>query len=221
MQQSNASSFNILQLGGASEFEQNIQSVLGKINTGELVEVVAVDEGKTGKVGFVDVVFLTQRTNADLDNVELSRVNNVPYFRVSGGTNAVIADPQIGDIGFCGFCSRDISLVKRNRGKAAKNMNRQYDVSDAFFFGGWSNKEAEQYIWFDGDQVKIKAKSKIVLDAPEVEVTGSLTAQGIIKSLADVVAKAISVITFGNYYNSHKHKENGTGSDTNIPNNQV
>lgn len=227
MQQSNASGFNLLKLGGGTEFIQNVMSMVGKINTGELVEVTAVEASGTNPVGFVSVKPLTQRIGADNNNIELSEVHNVPYFRISGGVNAVICDPQVGDIGFCGFCSRDISLVKRVRGMAAQNMSRVSDISDAFFFGGWSANEVEQYIWFDDDQIKMKAKSKIVLDAPEVEITnnlnvgGGITAKGIIESLADVVAKAISMIKFGNLYNSHKHKENGTGGDTDAPNNQV
>ena len=227
MQQSNASGYNINRLGGGAEFIQNVMSMVGKINTGELVEVTAVEASGTSPVGFVSVKPLTQRIGADNNNIELGEIHNVPYFRVSGGANAVILDPQIGDIGFCGFCSRDISLVKRVRGVAAQNMSRVSDISDAFFFGGWSASEVEQYIWFDGDQIKMKAKSKIILDAPEVEITnnlsvgGGISAKGIIESLADVVAKAISMIRFGNAYNAHRHRENGTGSDTNIPNNQV
>ena len=76
----------------------------------------------------------------------VGEIHNVPYFRLQGGTNAVIIDPEVGDIGFCGFCSRDTSIVKRIRAMAPQSVYRTSDISDAFFFGGWSSKAPEQYI---------------------------------------------------------------------------
>lgn len=211
MQQSNASLYNINKLGGGAEFEQNVISILSRLNFGEIVEVVEVESGGVGPVGFVSVKPLLMRITADNENIEQATIHNVPYFRLQGGKNAIITDPQIGDIGFCSFASRDISLVKRNRAKASMNVFRIAQESDAFFFGGWSKEIPDQYIWFDGDNVKIKAKAKIILDAPEVEATGTFTASGIIKSLADVLAKTISLFT-------HKHGGVQSGpSDTDVP----
>lgn len=182
MPQSNASSFNINNLGGGAEFKQVILGMMANINTGELVEVMEVEATGLNPVGFVSVRPLTLRTNADNDNVSLGIIHNVPYFRLQGGVNAVICDPVVGDIGFCGFCSRDTSLVKRSRGQAATNVYRASDISDAVFFGGWSALTPQQYIFFDGDEIKIKANSKIILDAPEVVATGKITATGVIES---------------------------------------
>nr|DAF69024.1 MAG TPA: baseplate protein [Caudoviricetes sp.] len=211
MQQSNASLYNINQLGGGAEFQQNVISILSRLNFGEIVEVVEVESGGVGPVGFVSVKPLLMRITADNENIEQATIHNVPYFRLQGGKNAVITDPQKGDIGFCSFASRDISLVKRNRAKASMNVFRIAQESDAFFFGGWSKETPDQYIWFDGDNVKIKAKAKIILDAPEVEATGNFTASGIIKSLTDVIAKTINLFT-------HKHGGVQRGSsDTDEP----
>ena len=52
---------------------------------------------------------------------------------LQGGANGIVIDPQVGDIGYCGFCSRDISLVKRIRDMAAMNVYRVSDISDAVF----------------------------------------------------------------------------------------
>lgn len=207
MQQSNASGFNINQYGGVAEFKQNVLDVFSAMSTGELVQVTAVEASGLDPVGFVSVKFLTLRAGADNNNIELAEVHNVPYLRLQGGKNAVIIDPAVGDIGYCGICSRDTSLVKRIRAMAAQNVYRVSDVSDAFYFGGWSSQTAEQYIWFDGNDVKIKANSRIVLDAPEVVATGKITATGIIESLADVVTKAISLFT-------HRHGGVASGSST-------
>ena len=207
MQQSNASGFNINNYGGVAEFKENIQSMISLINTGELVEVTAVQASGLDPVGFVSVRPLTLRAGADNNTIELGEVHNVPYFRLQGGKNAVVIDPEVGDIGFCGVCSRDTSLVKRVRKLAAQNVYRVSDISDSFFFGGWSAQVAEQYIWFNGNEIVIKANSKITLDAPEVVATGKITATGIIESLADVITKAISLF-------SHRHGGVASGSSS-------
>lgn len=174
MQQSNASNYNILNLGGVREFQQNILAVAGQFNTGELVQVTAVNGGGLDIVGFVSVRILTQRTDADNNNVDLGEIHNVPYFRITGGKNAVILDPQVGDIGFCGFCSRDISLVKRIRAMAAQNVSRYSDIADAFFFGGWSNQVPEQYIQFTNSGLNIKSVSDVNINGLTIKADGTL-----------------------------------------------
>lgn len=215
MQQSNASQFNLLNLGGGAEFKQIVQSILSAINTGELVEVTAVDASGDSPVGFVSVKVLVQRANADGTNVELGEIHNVPYFRLQGGVNAVIIDPTKGDIGFCGFCSRDISIVKRIRDIAPQSNYRVSDIADAVFFGGWSSKTPEQYIWFDGDDVKIKAKATVVIDAPLTHCKGNLIADGTIKDLAQ--GSGLTMDSMRTAYNSHTHLEQGDGQQTGTP----
>lgn len=224
MQQSNASNFNILSLGGGAEFKQNVASILGSINTGELVEVTAVEDVGVSSVGFVSVKILTLRTNADNNNVELGEIHNVPYFRLQGGKNAVIIDPQVGDIGYCGFCSRDISIVKRIRAMAAQNMSRISDVSDAVYFGGWGSVAPEQYVWFDGDDIKLKAKSKVIIDAPLTEVENDLLVKGKIDSVGAITSQTSvsdpkgSIERMRSQYNTHNHIEQGDGQPTTSPN---
>lgn len=224
MQQSNASGYNLLNLGGGAEFKQNVMGIMSDLNTGELVEVTAVDSSGNSPVGFVSVKVLTLRANADNKNVQLGEIHNVPYFRLQGGANAVIVDPEVGDIGFCGFCSRDTSIVKRIRAMAPQSVYRTSDISDAFFFGGWSSKAPEQYIWFDGDNVRIKATAKVIIDAPMTEVEqnmlikGSLVTTGTITSQTNVIDPKGSMDKMRTEYNSHTHPENGQGNNTSTPN---
>ncbi len=213
MQQSNASGFNINNLGGAKEFKANVLSILSsELNTGEVVEITKVYSNDNGPVGFVSVKPMLYRIGADNNNLELGEIHNVPYYRIQGGKNAVICDPQVGDIGFCVFATRDTSLLKRTRSRVGPNVNRICDQSDAFLTMTWSKEEAEQYIWFKGDEIHIKANSKIVLDAPEVVIpNGKLTVLGIIESLTDIITKGISLFT-------HKHGGVQSGSsDTDVP----
>lgn len=216
MQQSNASGFNINNFGGGAEFKQIVMNALSLINTGELVKVTAVQSNGLAPVGFVSVKPLTMRMNADNNNVELSEIHNVPFFRLQGGANAFIVDPQVGDIGYCGFCSRDISIVKRIRDFAGTNAIRYSDISDAVFFGGWSANTPQQYVWFDGDEIKIKAAAKVTIDAPLTHCTGNLTAAGTIKDLSS--SSGVTMDSMRTAYNSHKHRENGQGNDTDQPN---
>lgn len=227
MQQSNASAFNINNLGGASEFKKNVMAILSKMNTGELVKVTAVNASGLNPVGFVSVKFLTQRTGADGNNIELGEVHNVPYFRLQGGKNAVIIDPEIGDIGYCGFCSRDISIVKRTRKVSAQNMKRISSESDAFYFGAWNGITPEQYIYFKDDSIHVKATTKVVIDAPMTEVEnnmlvkGNLMAVGTVTSQTNIIDPIGSMAKMRTQYNEHDHIEQGDGQPTSPPSTEM
>lgn len=180
MQQS-ANNFNINNLGGAAELQAVIRSMLSSVNTGELVEVVGVSAVGVAPVGFVSVRPLVYKVDGDNNNVERGIVHNVPYFRLQGGTNAIICDPAIGDIGFCGVCSRDISLVKRIRAAAAPNMRRVSDISDAVFMGGWSSKTPTQYIQFVGNGINIKSTGNVNINGLTIRPDGTLVlANGVV-----------------------------------------
>lgn len=217
MTQANANNFNINNLGGGAELQAIVRGMLGTISTGELVEVVAVSAVGVAPVGFVSVKPLVYKVDGDNNNVERGIIHNVPYFRLQGGTNAVIIDPAIGDIGFCGVCSRDISLVKRIRAAAAPNMRRVSDISDAVFMGGWSSKTPTQYVWFkDDSEIVVKAVAKVTIDAPLTHCTGNLTADGFIKDMA--ASSGVTMESMRTAYNGHSHIEQGDGNPTSPPN---
>ena len=200
-------------VGGAAEFEAIVRSLMGKNHTLMLGEVMAVEQGvsSTAAVGYLSVrpmVFMVDGSN---NNYARATINNVPFFRLQAGGNAVILNPKVGDIGLIAYCERDISMVKRNKKQAAPNSRRQFNINDAVYLGGMLNGAPTQYIHFTDNKIIVKAATEIVLDAPQVTTTGKFTASGIIESLSDVVAKAISLF-------SHKHGgvQSG-GSDTGNP----
>lgn len=210
-------------MGGAAQDKFIIQQLISKINSVTVVEIISVTvpTDELAPIGRCSIRPLVQQIDGNNNVYGRGVISNVPYLRVQGGKNAVVLDPVVGDVGLAGFCDRDISMVKRTGKTAAPNTRRQYSLNDAVYMFSCMGDTPEQFIHFKGNEIHIKSPSKIVLDAPDVECTGNFTAQKVIKSLADVVAKAISVITFGNSYNAHTHKENGTGSNTNIPDKQV
>jgi len=187
-----------------------VSQILNDIQTASLVEIVGVEASGIGPVGFVDVKPLVNQMTGDRKAVEHGVIYKIPYFRIQGGKNAIILDPEIGDIGVCVFCSRDSSAVVATKKAANPGSFRKFDWSDGMYIGGFLNDTPTQYIQFSTNGIKITSPTKIILDAPEVEATGKITAQGVIKSLSDVLAKTISLF-------SHITTGVRSGSDTSGP----
>lgn len=200
-------------VGGAAEFEAIVRSLMGKNHTLMLGEVMAITQeaSSTAAVGYLSVrpmVFMVDGSN---NNYARATINNVPFFRLQAGGNAVILNPKVGDIGLIAYCERDISMVKRNKKQAAPNSRRQFNINDAVYLGGMLNSAPTQYVQFTDNKIIVKATNEIILDAPQVTATGKFTASGIIESLSDVIAKSISLF-------SHKHGGVQTGgSNTGEP----
>ena len=222
-----------------------INSILKRINTSMPVQVTAVKAGGLGPVGFVDVQVMVTQLTGNNTVVSNPSISNVPYFRLQGGTNAVILDPQAGDIGIACFCQRDISSVKAIRAIAPPGSHRTFSFSDAVYVGGILNGTPEQYIKFDGSGIVVYSPTKITCVAPDIEITAdnsiTLTAQNVtvnalsqmsvqspmLSASADVMADGNildqggqkSMAGMRSTYNSHTHDE--TQSVTKTPNEQM
>ena len=176
-----------------NELVFQINAIMKRVNTCMPVQVTAVKAGGLGPVGFVDVQVMVTQLTGNNTVVANPSIQNVPYFRVQGGKNAVIIDPQVGDIGVACFCQRDISSVKKVRAVAPPGSHRMFSFSDAVYFGGTLNGTPEQYIKFDGSgiavysptkitctapEILMEAVNSITMDAPLVEITGSIGQTG-------------------------------------------
>lgn len=153
-----SSSDNIGLRHATSETEYNalrfvITQMLSKVRTIELVKVVAVtnDREDVEPVGFVDVVPMVHQMSGKSEPTEHRTIHNLPYFRLQGGTDAIIIDPHVGDIGLAGFCDRDISVVKKTRDVANPGSWRQMDMADGLYIGGFLNGMPRQYVRFVSD----------------------------------------------------------------------
>lgn len=158
-----------------------IRQVLGKIGTTMLVEVEAVtNAGGVSPVGFVDIKPMVAQTDGAGNVTVHGTIFNVPYFRLQGGANAVILDPQVGDIGIAVVASRDISSAKATKAAAAPGSRRRFDLADSLYIGGVLNDAPTQYVRFSAAGIEVKSPTKIILDAPAVEVVGgTLTHNGV------------------------------------------
>jgi hypothetical protein len=149
-----------------------VSQLINKLATVALVKVVKVtNAGGVEPVGFVDVEPLVNQMTGNREAVPHGTIYNVPYMRIQGGDNAVILDPEVGDIGMCGFCSRDISAVKQTKARANPGSFRTYDWADGLYLGGFLNGAPTQFVQFSSAGIVIKSPTKVKIDAPEVEIT--------------------------------------------------
>lgn len=146
-----------------------VQQALGKMQTATLVRIEAcTNAGGLSPVGFVDVTPLVNQIDGQGNPTPHVTIHNVPYFRLQGGANGVIIDPEKGDIGVCVFASRDISKIKATKKQGNPGSLRQYSFSDGMYLGGMLNGTPTQYVQFNADGIRIHSPSLIKLDAPAI-----------------------------------------------------
>jgi hypothetical protein len=168
----------------ASEFHALtfvIQQLLNGVATHHLVKVVkCTNNGGLAPYGFVDVIPLVSQVAGDGQAVPHGTLYRLPYFRLQGGRNAVIMDPEVGDIGLAAFCSRDISSVKANPPAAVNNpatppgSARKFSMADGVYFGGFLNVQPDQFVQFNSTGVTVKSPNKVRLEAPTIELVGNV-----------------------------------------------
>jgi hypothetical protein len=108
-----------------------IWSVLSRVNTCTMVQVMAVTNSGTDiPAGFVDIMPLVNLVDGAGNVVPHGTIFKCPYFRLIGGTNAVILDPVAGDIGLACFADHDISSVIANQAQSNPGSWRRFDMSD-------------------------------------------------------------------------------------------
>lgn len=142
--------------------------------TSTLVQILScTNSGGLSPVGFVDVQPLVNQVDGNGVPVPHGVIHNLPYFRLQGGQNAVIIDPQPGDIGMAAFASRDISSVKANRAQANPGSARRFDMADGMYFGGLLNGAPTQYVQFSAAGITITSPTAITLNAPTITANAS------------------------------------------------
>lgn len=163
-----AETSNPLALPSDFDSEQNglnfaIQQAMLKLQTSLPVRVMAVRNAGLAPVGQVDIQVLVDMVDGQGNTVQHGTISNVPYFRLQGGTNAVIVDPAPGDIGMACFCSRDISAVKSVKDAAPPGSWRSHDFSDARYLGGFLNGTPTSYIQITEGGILVHSTSGVKL----------------------------------------------------------
>lgn len=162
---------------GDSEFgalQFLISQALLRVSTATLVKVVSVtNAGGLSPVGFVDVQPLVNQLDGAGNAVPHGVLHRLPYFRLQGGTDAIILDPKVGDIGMAAFANRDISLVKASKAQNNPGSWRSHDMADGLYFGGLLNATPVQYVQFTAGGINVVSPSKVTVTAPNIELNAS------------------------------------------------
>jgi hypothetical protein len=161
-----------------------VWSILARVRTMQPCKVISVtNDGGVAPVGFVSLQPLVNQLDGYGNAMPHGQLHNVPYFRLQGGANAIIIDPQVGDIGFAGFADRDISSVKANKGQANPGSKRMFSMADAVYFGGMLNGTPVQYVQFNADGITINTPGNVTINAggnitATAQGNASVSAQG-------------------------------------------
>lgn len=157
-----------------------IKQYLAGVRTAMPVIVRGVrNAGGVEPVGTVDVEPLVSQLDGAGKIVAHGIIYDLPYLRMQGGANAIILDPEVGDIGLAVVSDRDVSKVKTTRQPAAPGSNRRNHFSDGFYFGGFLNGNPAQYIRFSSEGIDLVSPTAINMKAPQINETAteSITAK--------------------------------------------
>lgn len=140
------------------------------------VKVVAVtNDDAVSPVGFVDVQPQVNQVDGYGNATPHGVVHNLPYFRLQGGTDAIIMDPKVGDLGVALFADRDVSSFKATKGISNPGSMRSHDMADGFYFGGFLNGAPVQCVRFAADGIHLSSPNPVVVET-DLHVTGAVIA---------------------------------------------
>lgn len=164
---------------GSSEFNAMaflVKQMISRVNVATMVEVLAVtNAGGIAPIGTVDVQILVNQVDGAGKAVPHVTVFGLPYMRVQGGVNAIVLDPQVGDIGMAVFAHSDISAVKSSGGAANPGSGRRNSIADGMYCFSLLSQVPAQYIRFDGAGIDVLSPGTITINATggDVDVTAS------------------------------------------------
>jgi hypothetical protein len=203
-----------------------IRQSLTRASSAVAVKVLSVtNSGGVSPIGSVSVTPLVNMLDGSGNAIQHGEIFNIPYCRIQGGTNALIMDPVVGDMGLMVTCDRDISKVKATFDRANPGSFRIHDMADGIFVAVCiSTVTPTQFIQFNADGITITSPTKITLKAPIVEVDapsillngtvsqghgsngGTMTMEGPVTVNNDLTANGTSV-----HGHVHTHTQSGNG----------
>ena len=146
--------------------------------------------------GTVSATSMTAQSDAQGQSLPMASVSGLPHTRLQHGIAAIVINPVPGDLVAFAVCKRDISTLNKDTTEPQRaGSYRQFDEADSVALGSVHTKEPEVYIELKQDKtikvvcpegytletdadVVIKASGSVIIDAPEVTISGNLTVQG-------------------------------------------
>jgi hypothetical protein len=161
--------------GRAQEFQ--ILKLLRMLHTATIVQVQAVTP-ISDSVGVVQVIPMIEDTTTGGVVVAQSPIYAVPYFRLQGGSSAVILDPVDGDIGLAVFAERDITGVIKTLSAGPAPDPRSHSSADGMYFGGFLNGPPMQWVKFlaNAGGIDISTPGALTLEGETISLTAGTTA---------------------------------------------
>ena len=163
-------------VAGAAQDMYIINNLIANIHTMMPVKIlsVTVPPDSLAPIGRCEVLPLVQQIDGSNNVYPMGKIINVPYLRVQGGSNAIVIDPQVGDVGLCGFCERDISIVKRTGALSAPDNRRRYDINSAVYMFTMMSGTPTQYIHFKSSGIDIKTTGDLNINGLIIKADGTL-----------------------------------------------
>jgi hypothetical protein len=197
-----------------------VRSMLARVRTTILVRVQAVSTaGGLAPAGTVDVLPLANQQDGAGNIVPHATIYGCPYSRMQGGANAIILDPQVGDIGIACFADRDISSVIANKGPANPGSRRMHDMADGLYVGACLNGTPSQFVQFNSSGITLTSPVQVTINAPLIALNGQVTqtqgtaATGAV-SLQGPVSVTNDLTASGTSVHTHHHGGVQTGGGT-------
>lgn len=152
-----------------------IRQFLAQVRTAIPVQVVAVsNSGGVEPVGTVDVQPMVNQLDGNGNATPHGTIFSIPYLRAQGGSNAIIMDPEVGDIGLLVVADRDSSSVKANKARSNPGSFRKHDLADGFYVGGFLNGTPTQIVRFHDSEIDIVSTVKVTITAPTIFLDGAV-----------------------------------------------
>lgn len=190
-----------------------IRQMIAKMSTMKLVKVVKVHgNGAVAAAGTVDVMPLVNQIDGNGNSTPHGVVYGIPWWRLQGGANAVICDPEVGDIGYVDVADRDSSSVVRTKTQANPGSLRRYDLADGIYVGGCLNPVPKQYIQFTDTGINIVDTNgnQLQFGPTGITVIGNLIVQNNLQLGGNVQA------VDGSTYAGNIHISGTVTADTNV-----
>lgn len=196
-----------------------VRQMMAQMETMRLVQVKAVHggAGAIAAAGTVDVLPLVNQIDGNGNPTPHGIVYGIPWWRLQGGTGAVICDPAVGDTGYVVVSNRDISVVKKTQAQSNPGSFRKFDLADGIYVGGVLNQIPTQYIVFtaDGIQIVDLSGNQITMSASGIAFKGNVAVTGTITATGEITAGfgGLDSVTLQN----HLHTSGNSGSPTSTP----
>lgn len=184
--------------------------LLGRRATTRIVKVMAVTAGEGALAGTVAVKPLVMQADGQGNATAHGTIYGLPYLQLQAGANAVILEPEVGDIGICVVADRDISSVKANRAESPPGSFRRFDLADGIYIGGILNGAPTQFVKFTVDGILLQDKNgnKIEMLSGKVKMT---------TTLLEVTGEVKAGAGLGVTLTQHLHTSGGAGNPTSTP----